>query len=161
MAHCIQAFVTTPAAARSIAARHAEAVVLELTPTINLVPLTDALIAAICPKGVASLPVPPFATLNQRVLGYMQGLAGEDALGYLETEYFGGVGVQAAALWIGRRAVLQPSEHAAVRDVPTPPSADWPINRMLAALGVARIAPQDEFDTVGLGHVHHMREFRG
>jgi hypothetical protein len=59
---------------------------------------------------------------------------------YVETEYFGGDGVQAAAVWEGGAIAFGPRQADA-----------GPINEALRLLGVERTTAQDEFDTVGLG----------
>jgi len=58
---------------------------------------------------------------------------------YVEAEYFGGAGQQAAALWDRGLLVLGPrlGEH--------------PIDQVLARLGISRGAAHDEFDALDLG----------
>jgi hypothetical protein len=65
---------------------------------------------------------------------------------YLETEYFGGVGVQAAALFRDRRIIWRRSESSSHRS----PKDDSPINSGLRELGVEAAGGLDEFDTIGL-----------
>lgn len=71
-------------------------------------------------------------------------------LAYVETDYFGGEGGQAAILWRGGERVLGPaairaeSEHARPRQF-------WPINAALRGFGIAAAPGLDEFDTLGLG----------
>ncbi len=59
---------------------------------------------------------------------------------YVETEYFGGNGVQSAAVWERGAIAFGPKQ----ADV-------GPINEALRLLGVERTNAKDEFDTVGLG----------
>jgi hypothetical protein len=69
-------------------------------------------------------------------------------VGYVEAEFFGGVGGQGAALWDAGELVLGPlfvgeDEHFAPQGSP--------ISQLLARLGVERDGYRDEFDVVGLG----------
>ena len=68
-------------------------------------------------------------------------------IGYLEAEYFGGMGMQWAALWSGGSLVAGP--HVLADGEPFPPAGS-PISRVLAELGVERGDHFDEFDAVGL-----------
>ena len=58
---------------------------------------------------------------------------------YIETDYFGGVGTQSAALWSNGELQMLPAQAAGV------------INASLRLLGARAALPNDEFDTVGLG----------
>jgi len=67
-------------------------------------------------------------------------LSGKGAVAYVETEYFGGTGAQAAIVWRDGHVALSAK------------SADiGPINSALALLGADRSAHHDEFDALGLG----------
>jgi hypothetical protein len=58
---------------------------------------------------------------------------------YIETEYFGGHGAQAASVWESGRTIYGPT------------NAAWgPINDALRLLGVARTPTDDEFTVAGL-----------
>jgi hypothetical protein len=75
---------------------------------------------------------------------------------YIEAEFFGGVGSQAAVGWeggvlgFGPRRTQTPTEdragYAVVDDL-----ADLAINAALRWIGVTRTRMRDEFDTVGVG----------
>ncbi|EME55694.1 hypothetical protein [Amycolatopsis decaplanina] len=70
------------------------------------------------------------------------------AVAYVEAEYFGGVGTQAAQVWESGETVLGPLHLA--EDEPTPAYGS-PISRALRRLSVRKGAHFDEFDAVGLG----------
>lgn len=74
------------------------------------------------------------------------------SLGYLETEYFGGIGDQSAVLWQNGVLTLGPlsmsNDDAAVGQRPR---SLWPINTVLRGLGVRSAGHDDEFDALGLG----------
>jgi hypothetical protein len=72
-------------------------------------------------------------------------------IAYFETDYFGGTGSQAAALWRNGEEVMAPDTHADgqhnPRDLP-----HMPVNTVLRAMGVAKGREIDEFDAFGLGN---------
>ncbi|MFB7495829.1 hypothetical protein ACFC09_14180 [Streptomyces sp. NPDC056161] len=67
---------------------------------------------------------------------------------YAEAEYFGGVGVQRAAVWLDGTLALGPLDEPEK-------TRFWrtvsPISQALRHLGVRRSLGEDEFDAVGLG----------
>ena len=65
---------------------------------------------------------------------------------YVETEYFGGMGYQAAAIFSPQQSVTR----LAQAETDEPARSDSPINRALRFLGVRATPGQDEFDTLGL-----------
>jgi hypothetical protein len=75
-------------------------------------------------------------------------------LAYIETDYFGGHGCQAATAWIGGDAAFGPAHAADLWEgskyVPTP-LLEGAINRTVRLIGVDRGAALDEFDALGLG----------
>jgi hypothetical protein len=70
----------------------------------------------------------------------MKAIAPERLFAIIETDYFGGLGDQAAAVYRGDSEVMVPMS-----------GASGPINEALRVLGVRRAVGMDEFDTVGLG----------
>jgi hypothetical protein len=79
--------------------------------------------------------------LNCRVVHHLMRLiSAEPLFAVIETDYFGGVGDQAAAVYQGDTEVMAPAV-----------GATGPINQALRHLGVRASAGMDEFDTVGLG----------
>ena len=91
--------------------------------------------------------------LDVSPLGLSEALAAATAQGgglaYVETEYFGGTGAQAATAFINGREAMAP-EHA---------SAAGPINQALRRIGVVREGANDEFDTIGLGERRRMDDY--
>jgi hypothetical protein len=76
------------------------------------------------------------------------------ALAYLETDYAGGTGIQAAALWGGGALAIRPLSMMSGQSPgqsPGRPRATWPINAVLRGLGIVAATGRDEFDTFGLG----------
>jgi len=68
-------------------------------------------------------------------------------IGYVEAEYFGGVGSQRAALWMDGHLALGP---LSVNEGQPWPAEGSPISKVLARLGVNRTGYYDEFEAAGL-----------
>ena len=80
--------------------------------------------------------------VNFRVVHHIaNALGGGCPFAIIETDYHGGHGAQAAAVYHGDSALMAPVN-----------AASGAINDALRTLGVERRAPMDEFDTFGLGH---------
>jgi hypothetical protein len=73
--------------------------------------------------------------------------AGDGSLAYIETNYFGGTGSQAAALFSAGNVIMR----ASLPIGREPASRDDPINTALRALGVRAAGREDEFGAIGLG----------
>jgi hypothetical protein len=65
----------------------------------------------------------------------------------IETDYAGGIGDQAAAVYQGACEVMPPKT-----------ARIGPINEALRTLGVAARPPLDEFDTIGLGRYRNFED---
>lgn len=91
--------------------------------------------------------------LDASPLGLSEALALTTAKGgglaYVETEYFGGTGGQAATAFIDGREVLAPQSAKGA----------GPINQALRRIGVIRTDAKDEFDTIGLGERRRMDDY--
>lgn len=68
-------------------------------------------------------------------------------MAYVEAEYFGGVGTQAAAVWDARDLALGPLIEA---EDPLAAERPFPISQALRRLGVSAQGYVDEFEAVGL-----------
>lgn len=66
---------------------------------------------------------------------------------YIETDYFGGTGSQASAIFSREL----PPRRLVDTGAKAPARPDSPINQALRSLGVKAALGQDEFDTLGLG----------
>jgi hypothetical protein len=71
-------------------------------------------------------------------------------LAYVETEYFGGTGGQAAMAYVDGRQAMSPQSSR---------GGGGPINQALRLVGVTRTAADDEFDTIGLGERRTMTDY--
>jgi len=80
-------------------------------------------------------------------------------IGYLETDYFGGMGTQSAIMWEKGKVVYGPKTHTIDSTFPSPTKEDLasnPINTLLQNLGAKRSGCIDEFEGVGLDRIRSM-----
>lgn len=123
---------------------------VELREGWQAIPVDEALYNAIEVKH-------PGATrpsgLDVSPLGLSEALALATAKGgglaYVETEYFGGTGAQAATAFIDGREVVAPQSAKGA----------GPINQALRRIGVTRTDAKDEFDSIGLGERRSMTDY--
>ena len=78
----------------------------------------------------------------------IRAVAPEPLFAVIETDYFGGNGDQAAAVYRGEQEVMAPAAGAV-----------GPINEALRHLGIRASAGMDEFDTLGLGQFRDFDDF--
>jgi hypothetical protein len=122
---------------------------IPLTAGITLFPLA----ASYCDHWADRLGIAGFVSdrplLNCRVVHHLiQAVAPEPLFAVIETDYFGGKGDQAAAVYCGCREVMAPGSGTV-----------GPINEALRYLGVRASADTDEFDAVGLGRFRDLDDF--
>lgn len=140
MGHAIQAIVLAP----GVAIRDPEPshlVTVALPQGFALVPLTDELFDELRTLYPSEEPDPhaEFWKLSAPVLRFVLRLSRGGAVAYLETEYSGGAGEQAAASWRAGSAAVHPRR----ADV-------GPINEALRSLGAQAGDARDEFEALGL-----------
>jgi hypothetical protein len=90
----------------------------------------------------------PFEHLVQltgRLAEWAQRNSHQFPLAYVQTEYFGGPGEQAAMVWAAGSVVFGPVKTS------EEPLLEGAVNRAVRYLGVERGAVRDEFDALGLG----------
>jgi hypothetical protein len=99
----------------------------------------------------------PFELL-ERLTSALADLAVEQSrrfpLAYIETEYFGGTGTQAAVAWQSGGVVFGPEQSKSEwldGQFTAPPLLDKAINRAARLIGVDRGTALDEFAALGLG----------
>jgi hypothetical protein len=153
MAHYIHGFVARLEALRDAAAGLG-GVVAALTQGFGFLPITKQLAG---PEG--PWPFEALERLTARLADWGVVQSARFPLAYIETEYFGGTGAQAAVAWQGGRVVYgrvvygpdqSKSEWIDGRFVSVP-LPDKAINRAVRLLGVDRGMAIDEFDALGLG----------
>ena len=146
MGYTLEAVIGTTAVIRLIAADLPAAVLIPLPQGIAMLPMTDEVFDTAGAKG------------TEGALGFWKLPAGFESrlaawspagpVGYLEAEFFGGIGSQRAALWAGGALALGPL--AVEGDQPFPNDGS-PISQLLRLLGVTRGEHHDEFDALELG----------
>ena len=125
---------------RSIGVGTEAAHLVTLPHSFGLIPVTERLLAFLHGEAPARFPARPgFEYLSPAMERWLAPFSQWGSIAYLEAEYFGGAGAQAAAVWTRGVPALDPG--AAV------PS----INDALRILGVAAEDGLDEFDTLHLG----------
>jgi hypothetical protein len=99
-------------------------------------------------------PVPGFQCLRRS----WADLAGKASVGamiaYVETEYFGGAGNQAAVVYQNGQIVTGPTTGDSGS------RSEWPINAAMRSLGVKRGDYVDEFAAIGFGLVRKNEDFK-
>lgn len=118
----------------------------ELLSSLVIVPLSDRQFDRISGLEPGAY-VAGFAYLSASLTEALAAASSEGPVVYIETEYFGGTGSQAAAVFVDGEMVL--AEHQA--DTRDTHRRDGPINKALRLLGVSASGGRDEFDTLGLG----------
>lgn len=114
------------------------AVAVALSQGKALVPLTTCVCQA---HRIGSLMLSDQPTASDTLVASISALVGTaHRVAYVEAEYFGGVGSQAAAVLEDGRSILGP---IVARDA---------IDQALRLLGVVAGDHRDEFDALGLGH---------
>ena len=136
------------AAPKPLAVVFTQAVLVELEQGFFLIPLTGDLYDALNEFDQGEK-LPPFYFLTAHLEARVLGLIGAGCVGYLEAEYFGGYGEQAAVFWEGGRRQFVPE------------TGYGAINTVLRRLGVAKNgAHPDEFEAVGLSQHRHTDDWR-
>ena len=105
--------------------------------------LNDAAILSALAERVDALTTDPRTHTAQTAL--IQA-AGGGQLAYIETNYFGGTGSQAAAVFSAGEVIMRASRPISREPV----RRNDPINTALRVLGVQALAGEDEFDAIGL-----------
>ncbi|MFH0980550.1 MAG: hypothetical protein V2A79_03310 [Planctomycetota bacterium] len=169
MPHCIEAFI----ADRGLLSRATRD--LE-DPRIEPLPFDLGLVLATLPLrwaiGRTKLLAPALFEhipwLSAEEAEWARGVSREGVIAYIETDYWGGSGSQAAIVWQGGSIALGPLPNPDATlegEVPCREGMSYPerlqndpINRALRFVGVKAAPRRDEFDTVNLGDIRDMGE---
>lgn len=138
MGHCIQIFLGSKDVLDSIHNEFNESKVIPLTQGIALLPMTDDLYDAIPNPDEIGPKYDGFMFLDRKVMDLLIRKSKFENVGYLETEYFGGMGDQGAVLAKNGQIIFGPQVGAES------------INKMLSLMGI-ETAGEDEFEVIGLG----------
>ncbi len=122
--------------------------VVTLNQGIRLIPLPDDVLDALPVAPTGDIKTKIFTHLTAPLAALITHLSQAERVAYVEAEYFGGTGTQAAAVWDGGRLIWGPRR--AQQD---------PVNHALRLLGVRRTASQDEFQCAGLDRHRHLHDW--
>jgi len=144
MTHQIQAIIGDESTLQVLSKRLEHARVIQLTGGFGMVPMTDTLSDEITEQTAAQPPIEwlktdQFMSLVPVVAHVISELSRISPIAYIETEYWGGAGVQSAVALASGQLLFGPST-----------SEQGPIDGALAAIGIQRTVDADEFDTLGL-----------
>lgn len=154
MGHSLTALIGTPAVLAALASRFGRPEPSTLRFGLVVLPLTEERL-----DSLARFDEPSFANFTYLVPALESGIARAAPVGrllYVETDYFGGVGSQGAALFDDGRLVWR--EATTIERAPRSrrgmgPADRSPVSRGLFELGVEAGPDGDEFDAVGLGEI--------
>ncbi len=150
MTHAIQGLILARSTVDALAVDHVHPVPLTAAG-LAFVPMTDALfdhLRALFPTTTGGEP-PEFWKLSAAGVAWLERVSAAGPVAYVETEYFGGHGDQAAGVWESGRITFGPRR-----------AHIGPINEALKRLGVNRTEKQDEFDVAGLGRYRRTDDWR-
>ena len=138
MAYVLEAFLGLQKDLQVIADTYNNAQIKALGQSIALIPMTEELYDEIN-KFTVSEDIDPFTYLTTYMEETILNTISLKTIGYVEAEYFGGIGSQFGILWEnGKRYKILNSGYDA-------------INFILEHLGVVAAIGKDEFDTLGFG----------
>jgi hypothetical protein len=149
MGHYLQALVLPIGAWEYLDRRPAPTHPVQIHSSLLLVPLTDELYDYLVDgDGAGNLYGDIFSKWHPAIEAFASEVSGVQPYAYIETEYFGGHGVQAAGAWRQSGTLIEPAN-----------GPIGPINEVLRALGVDSPKPRDEFDAVGLSRHRHTEDW--
>jgi hypothetical protein len=144
MTHCVTGLIAKPGPLGAFARKHALHIPLALAYGLEILPLRDEDIDSFLTQPMTGLSE-GFNYLSEQLVQILMAASSDSSIMYFETDYFGGMGTQGAALFKNGVMIYGPAsaEHG-------------PINNALAMLGIITISPAaDAFDTIGLGLHRH------
>ena len=146
MGYRLEAVIGSSALLSAVTREQAAMVVVPLRQGFGLVPMTGEVLDAVDDGTPAGLP--GFWKLPGGLDCLLCSWSTRGPMAYVEAEYFGGVGTQAAAVWDGGALAFGP---VVIGEAEPVPASGTPISQALARLGVVRGDHHDEFEAAGLG----------
>jgi hypothetical protein len=146
MGHCITALIAGPEVIGHLRESHS-LISVELRENWYLVPLEDEDLDGFGVDFTTTWD--GFNYLSPALADFLAGLSRLGPLIFVETEYFGGVGDQAAAAFAEGHILP-----------PTPVAGDCSINRALRCLGIISPEDLDEFDYIGLSRYRRTSDWK-
>jgi hypothetical protein len=148
MSHRILGFIAKHSDLCRAAAGLPGARVAPLRVGFGFLPLTEELAGEDEPA-----PFQHLERLTSRLSAWAEAQSRQFPIVYIETDYFGGVGIQAAIAWEAGQVVFGPAQTPEQHPDDAAGSVldRGVINRTVRHLGVSRAGFHDEFDALGLG----------
>jgi hypothetical protein len=148
MGYILNAFISRQTDLQLITSKFQNARLINVGKGIFIIPMTEDLYDEIN-ELVISGDVGKLTYMSKNVENRILAIIGDNCIGYIEAEYFGGQGGQTAILWQnGRRFKLFDFG----KDV---------INLLLKHFGVIAELGLDEFDTINLGRHRNIDDWLG
>jgi hypothetical protein len=152
MAHFISGLVADASFLTNFAESLSLSIPVGLERGFAFLPIDDEDVVRVAGRSEPLVVDDEFAALDLAFIPVVQDRSTGGAIVYLQTEYFGGEGGQAALLAQNGELVYGPTNST---------EAPHPICQALALLGVTRSAPNtDEFDSVGLSRFRNNDDWR-
>lgn len=159
MSYCLRAFIGNVADLEGMLTHFKNASVTRLDDGFGLLPVSDDLWKGLekdqkwdesgqCEE----------CGYEERSIIFTSKISRSGTVGFIVAEFFGGDGCQWAILCRDGEPILGPIHTTFVGESHLPRS-EWPINRILRALGVIAHLPQDEFESIGLQAHRHTEEW--
>ena len=139
MAYTLEAIIARPSVLEKASFGFADSKIVLLTSEAAIFPVTQAFYDRFLQTSPREAFSDCFHYLSYPLAAICSSLSEFGAVAYVEAEFFGGMGQQAAVVWEDQQVVLGPLEDADA------------INKALRLLGIKRGRGGDEFDAVDLG----------
>jgi hypothetical protein len=142
MGHAIEALIIPDTVAGLVPEMLPHTRAVSLGHGLRIVPITAETFDALRERfpSLEDPPDPEFWKLSGPIAYVAEELSQHGAIAYIETDYFGGTGLQAATVWESRSVRMPPTR-----------AKRGPINAALRVMGVRGRFMRDEFEIVGLG----------
>jgi hypothetical protein len=159
MGHYIRCIIGHDSAIQQLANNWTECKRVVLNNKVSAIPMTDNLfddINELVNIGT-DLPHNEFELLSKSIEYILKEESYNGMIGYIETEYFGGNGVQSAILYYKGKILTEPIitrtnwDNNRLMYVDTP-DKERAINHILYTMGIKKRSDMDAFDYVGLGN---------
>lgn len=153
MSYELKALIASEKTLQRIGRHYTKAKLVLLHQGIGIIPVTHDLYAEIHSDGQGSARVFPesFQSLTSTIAQATRAASVGGPIGYIEAEFFGGIGTQAAILWTDGQIAHGPIVTGSEPDGQSLPTSEWAVNSVLRLLGISAADGMDEFDTVDLG----------
>lgn len=149
MAYTLRAWLSTETLLQQVATRWNKARVVLLKQGMAIIPVSHALYDEHHLHQQVEKPYVEFDYLTTEMIEHAVEISAIAPIAYIEAEYFGGIGTQAAILWEARQLKLGPLHSEQI----------GPIDTILKYFGVVRENEFDEFYAVGLQKHRHTDEW--